>query len=277
MKISVILAAYNEEQYLEQCLESLAQQQQVDFEVIVVDDGSVKPVQNSKFKIQSRKALSQPQFRFFRIKHSGPGRARNFGAEKAKGDILVFLDGDMTFEPDFLKKLVDPIIDGVAKGTFSTEEIVSNWDNPWARCWNYENGLYSKNRIHTNRSDMHRDFRAILKTEFDRVNGFDHIGYTDTWTLSEKLGYRPHPTHAMYYHYNPSSQSEVFWQAMWIGARKRKLGRVGSLIAVFRSLFFFSLILGVYKSVRTGEWFFIRFKLIYDLGIMGGALSAMTH
>ena len=272
MKISVILAIYNEDQYLQKCLTSLNKQRGVTFEIIIVDDGSYKKVDLNTYKIQNTKYKIQ----LHRIDHSSPAIARNLGVEKSKGDIVVFVDGDMEFEPDFLQKLTDPIVKGETKGTFSTEEFVANWDNLWARCWNNENGLATKRRIKKS-INMVRDFRAILKSEFTRVKGFDNTGYTDTWTLGKKLGYWPTPTNAKYYHYNPASRNEVFMQALWIGARQRKWGLIGSVIAGIRATIVFSLPLAIFKAIRYKQPHMIKFKLIYDLGILGGVMNRIVN
>jgi glycosyltransferase involved in cell wall biosynthesis len=268
-QVSVILAAYNEDKYLGKCLKSLAQQKSVSFEVIIVDDGSRK---NLKSQISNLKSLKN--FKFFRISHGGTARARNFGAKKAKGKILVFLDADMKFEKGFLKNLTKSILQKRTRGTFSTEEFVANWQNIWARCWNWENDLPDKRRIDLKRADMVRDFRAILKKEFDRVAGFDDIGYTDTWTLSEKLGYKPSPTKAVYYHYNPDNLKEIFTQSIWIGGRKRRWGIIGKLMAAVRASLPFSIIFGIKKSIQKKEPRFLIFKTISDLGALTGIIKS---
>lgn len=135
-KISVVIPIYNEEAVIVDCLSSLDKQTHSDFEVIIVDDGStdetpqlVKKYRPDKYKLTLVKQ-----------NHNGPGVGRNLGSEKATGEILVFVDADMTFDKDFLKKLVKPIDSGKEKGTFSKEEHVSNWGNTWARCWNINEG-----------------------------------------------------------------------------------------------------------------------------------------
>ena len=271
VEISVILAVFNEEKYLPLCLSSLAQQRGVNYEVVVVDDGSYTKIFNFQFSIFKSK-----KFRFFRIKHGGTARARNFGAKRAQGKILVFIDGDMKFASDFLVKLTEPIREGKSKGTFSTEEYVANWENVWARCWNWENGLPDKRRIDQHRVDMVKDFRAILKSEFERIGGFTDIGYTDTWTLAEKLGYYPTAVwEADYWHYNPDNLNEVFRQAVWIGGRKRRFGWLGKLGALVRATLPVSLMVGVFKSLTHQELRFIWFKLIYDLGIFVGVVGSL--
>ena len=141
MKISVIIPTYNEAQVIGECLLSLAKQSIKDFEVIVVDDGSTDDTLTVITKLQVSYKLHVT-----RQKHQGPGVARNLGAKQAKGQILVFVDADMIFGKDFLRFLVKPIIEGKYKGVFSKEEYVSNWDNVWAKCWNFNEGWEHKKR-----------------------------------------------------------------------------------------------------------------------------------
>jgi hypothetical protein len=143
----------------------------------------------------------------------------------------------MEFEPDFIEKLVAPINANNVKGTFSKLEFVKNWDNPIARCYNKNNNppLPDKMRIPQD-SDEGDDFRAILKSEFMKVAGFDNTGYTDTWSLAEKLQYKAkNAPGAIYYHYNPDTLDDVYNAAQWIGKRRYKGGKAGSVAAMIRS------------------------------------------
>ena len=118
-------------------------------------------------------------------------------------------------------------------------------------------------------------FRAILKSEFEKVKGFDIIGYTDDWTLASKLGVEPKTTYAKFYHHNPSSLTAVFTQASWIGKRQYKLGWLGTLITIFKANPGFSVLIGLYKSFRYFSPQFCIFKLVYDLGITWGAITSL--
>lgn len=225
-QISVIIPTYNEAKYIQGCLESLSHQTLLPQEIIVIDDGStdatltiINSLKTGNWKLT---ILSQV--------HRGAGAARNLGAKHAVGDILVFLDADMEFNPDFLNQLTAPIIAGKSKGTFSKDEFVKNWHNPWARAWSFCLGFKDNRLIPADYPDTAPVFRAILKSEFDRAGGFDeHRGYDDDWSLSEKLGYQATATHATYYHYNPDSYLEIFRQARWRASRKYKLGVFGKL------------------------------------------------
>jgi len=287
MKISVIIPVYNEEKLILKCLESLGEQSSSDFEVIVVDDGStdqtVKLIED--FQITNYPALpagGKSRITLLHQKHKGPGAGRNYGALKAKGDILVFVDADMTFAHDFIKKLTLPIIKDQNKpagrrGTFSKDEYVSNWDNLWVRCWNINEGWEEKRRHPRDYPDKQKVFRAILKSEFDKVGGFDvNRGYNDDWSLSEKLGYEAEIVRdAVFYHKNPDTLKEVFVQSKWVSKREYKFGLFGSVLALVRASLPFSILIGIYKSIINCSVRFLIFKIISDFGLFIGIVEML--
>ncbi len=103
MKCSVIIPAYNSEKTITPCLESALNQDipKDDYEVTLIDDGSTDNTQT----IAKTFAIN-----IFPQKNQGPAAARNSGAEKAIGDILIFTDSDCELEPDFVEKIAAPII-----------------------------------------------------------------------------------------------------------------------------------------------------------------------
>lgn len=268
--ISVIIPTYNEKLVLEDCIESLGSQMLRDFEIVVVDDGST----DGTLGILENLAKTLPNFKFIKETHKGAGAARNIGAKSARGKILVFVDSDMTFDTDFLQKITLPILEGKTRGTFSKEEFVANWDNVWARCWNINEGWEKKRRHPENYPDNQPVFRAILKSEFDKVGGFTPGGYNDDWSLYQKLGYEAeNAPGAVFYHKNPASLNEAFYQAKWVGKRSYKFGFFGSLYALVRSSLPVSIIIGLYKSIRFSIPSFFVFKIVYDLGTFIGIVE----
>lgn len=273
MKISIIIPTYNEEKVLPQCIESLGFQTFTDFEIIVVDDGST----DRTLEVLSELKIKNLKLKIEHAAHLGAGAARNFGAGNAKGQILVFVDADMTFDKNFLEKLVEPILSGEAKGTFSKEEIVANWDKPWARCWNINEGWEEKKRHPSLYPDHQPVFRAILKSEFDKVGGFTPGGYDDDWSLSKKLGYEAiNAPGAIFYHKNPESLAEIFKHAKWVGKRKYKMGVIGYLVGLIRSSLPVSVVVGLAKGLINKESRFVIFKIVYDFGIFYGILQFMV-
>ena len=272
MKLSVVIPTYNEGEDIINCLESLGGQTYPDFEIIVVDDGS----SDSTFEKLSNLIKIIPNFILLKQDHKGPGAARNYAAKHAKGKILVFVDADMTFDKNFLKELVEPIIKGKTKGTFSKNEYVANWDNVWARCWNINEGWEERKRHPKDYPDEQKVFRAILKSEFDKVGGFTPGGYTDDYSLFEKLGYKARAVKGGdFYHKNPDNLREVYLQTRWTSKRKYKLGFLGYFAVLVRVSFLISLFAGLIKAVKQRELKFVIFKLVYDQGIFAGILQLL--
>lgn len=98
MKFSIIIPTYNEQDYIERCLQSIIKQQfqRSEFEIIVSDaqstDGTVDVARRHADKV-----VSMPQ--------RGIARGRNAGAREALGEILLFVDADVTLAADFLLHL----------------------------------------------------------------------------------------------------------------------------------------------------------------------------
>jgi len=271
LSVSVIIPAFNEAQTISLCLNSLRSQTNWPEEIIVIDDGS----SDSTAKIVKQISQNYQRVRLLTQAHQGPAVGRNLAASQARGQILVFVDADMEFAPDFLINLARPILLGQTKGAWSGEEWVKNWDNVWARCWNYNQGRPTASM--TGGRGQKRVFRAILKSEFDRVGGFDSIGYTDDWTLVNKLGYQPKATRAKFFHHNPGSLSLALEQAFWVGKRRYKLGKLGIIITLVKFNPIFSLISGIFRAVKYLEPRFIVFKLVHDWGIVRGAWVSLTR
>lgn len=270
MRTSVIIPAYNEEKVIGKCLNSLGNQKLGDLEIILVDDGS----SDRTISVARKSAIRNYKLRIYEQKHKGPGEARNLGAKRAKGRILVFVDADMTFDRNFISKLIAPIVDKKTKGTFSKEEYVSNWENVWARCWNINEGWEKRKRHPAYYPDSQKVFRALVKSEFDRVGGFDKGGhYTDDY-LSDKLGYKASLAKgAKFYHENPDNLKEVFTQARWTAKRKYKLGLLGIIYALLRTSLPVSVIIGIIKSFLNLQPAFVVFKITYDLGAFIGIIE----
>ena len=89
-RISVVVAFFNNEDDLGDCLDSIAAQSFADLEVIMVDDGST----DHSAQIARAKAAADPRFTLLQPGHGGPGGARNRGVERARGEFLAFVDGD---------------------------------------------------------------------------------------------------------------------------------------------------------------------------------------
>jgi glycosyltransferase involved in cell wall biosynthesis len=99
MRISIIIPVYNNTRDLPECLSAVkASAKNLDAEIIVVDDASTDetPSVAASMGVQVLKLA----------KNTGPGAARNFGAQHASGDILFFVDADVVLAPGSLDRAV---------------------------------------------------------------------------------------------------------------------------------------------------------------------------
>jgi glycosyltransferase involved in cell wall biosynthesis len=101
---SVIVPVHNRARELAQALRSVLAQAEQEFEVIVVDDGSIDDPRNTI------RSLCDPRIRYWHQDNRGGGAARNAGIDLARGRFVAFLDSDDRFLPDHLqsmRKLLD--------------------------------------------------------------------------------------------------------------------------------------------------------------------------
>ena len=89
-RISVVVPIYNVEEFLGPCLKSVAGQSVDDLEVVMVDDGST----DGSSAIAEDYARRDRRFRLIAQANGGLSRARNTGADYARGEYLAFLDSD---------------------------------------------------------------------------------------------------------------------------------------------------------------------------------------
>lgn len=96
--VSVIIPVYNVENFLDETISSVLNQELQDFEIILVDDGST----DSSAMLCEKYVSLDARVSFFSQQNSGVSVARNKGLQHAKGQYIYFLDSDDTIDPTFL-------------------------------------------------------------------------------------------------------------------------------------------------------------------------------
>lgn len=104
MKYSIIVPVYNRPDEVDELLGSLLHQEEKDFEVIVVEDGSQVPCGDV-----CQRYAGQMELRYYEKPNSGPGQSRNYGAERAAGEYLLILDSDVVVPPGYLKAISEEL------------------------------------------------------------------------------------------------------------------------------------------------------------------------
>ena len=181
LSISVIIPVYNGGTNFHNCLASLGDSLCSPNEVIVVSDGST----DTSWKIAESFGV-----RVLRLKkNSGPALARNVGAKAAKGDILFFIDADVTLHPNTL----DLVRQQFAQSADLAALIGSYDDEPGADNFlsQYKNLFH--HYTHQTSSDVAFTFwgacGAIRRSVFMAVDGFDE-SYRKPCVEDIELGYR---------------------------------------------------------------------------------------
>ncbi|AZI66631.1 glycosyltransferase family 2 protein [Kaistella daneshvariae] len=104
--ISVIIPIYNVEKYLFNCLQSVAAQTFRDFEALLIIDGAT----DQSSEIAEEFAQTDQRFKMIYQENAGPSVARNKGIKEAKGEYLSFIDADDWVVPEYLEKLIEPVL-----------------------------------------------------------------------------------------------------------------------------------------------------------------------
>ncbi|MEK7447849.1 MAG: glycosyltransferase family 2 protein [Planctomycetota bacterium] len=111
-KISIVVAAYNENsiisETIQKIIELMKQQNKYEWELICVDDGSC----DDTYSVAIQTAAGEPKVKILKHNHNyGQGRALRTGFAACSGDIVVTIDADLSYGPEYILKLGDVLIE----------------------------------------------------------------------------------------------------------------------------------------------------------------------
>lgn len=198
MKASIVIVTRNRAEQLRATLDSLNQvavPEGVDCELLLIDNGSDDHSADVMRSFDGKGIVVRQIFEEKRGKSSGMNRA--FG--EARGEIILSVDDDVRFPPDWIERMIEPIADGhadaVAGGVVLAPELVREWMTPMHRSW-LADTLWLERRVP--RSYVGANM-AIARHVLERVPGYDTelgpggYGYCDDVLFSTQLrhaGYR---------------------------------------------------------------------------------------
>ena len=142
--ISIVIPVYNAEKYLEQCLNSIKDQTYKNFEVILVNDGSIDHSESicmDFVKVDTR-------FKYFTKVNGGASSARNFGLDHVTGDFITFIDADDWVDENHLEVLINNIKENNSDMAVSSIKKFDNVSNFEFRVYsNQEKYLLNYNKL----------------------------------------------------------------------------------------------------------------------------------
>lgn len=104
MKLSIIVPVYNSEDYIEQCVQSLVEQQVEDKEIILVNDGSTD---SSESVMRALEEKYPGIIRVISTENRGQGAARNSALDVARGEYIGFVDSDDYIRPEMYRLMIE--------------------------------------------------------------------------------------------------------------------------------------------------------------------------
>lgn len=161
--ISIVVPVYNAEKYLEQCLNSIQNQTYKNFEVILVNDGSIDHSESicmDFVKVDTR-------FKYFTKENGGASSARNFGLDHVLGEFITFIDADDWVDENHLEVLINNIKENNSDMAVSS---IKKFDN----VSNFEFRVYSKQEKYLlNYNKLNREeFLVILPKLIHASNSY---------------------------------------------------------------------------------------------------------
>lgn len=232
MKYSVVIPVYNGEKTLRVCLEALQKQTvgREEYEIIVVNDGSTDGSANI--------AKSCSDLYLYQL-NQGPAAARNAGAFKARGDIILFTDSDCEPMQNWIEEMVRPFqsnpdVVGVKGAYLSKQKEIM------ARFVQIEYETRYEFMKQYEYIDFIDTYAAAYKKEvFFEFNGFDSdfpIAMTEDTELSYRIAaagykmvfnpdatvYHHHPTSFLYY--LKRKYRAAYWRMLAVKKNREKIG-----------------------------------------------------
>ncbi|WP_214754755.1 glycosyltransferase family A protein [Exiguobacterium sp. s16] len=166
-KISIIVPVYNSELYIEKCIQSIIDQTNRSFELILIDDGS----SDDSIKLVKKLLLEcskKVDFKIYHQENLGVSSARNKGIELSKGNYLYFVDSD-----DYLNKnAVAWILDAIK-------------DMPKA---NFFCGDYNKIKATMSKYDLKQESRQVKLSSNTLIKNVDFLKKINESKVSFWLG-----------------------------------------------------------------------------------------
>jgi glycosyltransferase involved in cell wall biosynthesis len=179
-RISVVIPAWNAEDSIGFCLGSITKQTIAPLELIVVDDGSDDATKETAAKYGVTILSTGGR--------KGPAAARNIGASAASGDILLFLDSDVTVPPDLIEKLHSHFHDNSVWAVQSLYTPVCPASNPVSQYQNYYY-YHSLSRMPQGETATFATWcSAVRKDRFLEIGGFN-VRIPEPTVEDEELGY----------------------------------------------------------------------------------------
>lgn len=220
MMLSIIIPAYNAEPYIFELLDCLKPQITEEVEVIVIDDGSKKPLDVSDY----------PFVRFIRQDNQGASAARNAGLDIATGEYIAFIDADDLVSDKYIQTILNKAKTTKFDYLYLSWKAFGGWDAdvklnsvedkfpPYNLCvWNrvYKRSMIGDIRFNTNKlvAEDAQFIREVKETgkKKDFISNYMYFYRSNSEdSLTKRAGEGKLPIKRIVYHYNEITEDMTF-------------------------------------------------------------------
>ncbi len=174
--ISVIIVAYNEEDWINSIIDELEKQVYPDFEILLADGGST----DHTVDLAEQRGIQIVSCR------KGKSRQMNDAAQKAKGDILFFVHADMTLPNNILTVIQQHIYEGADGGGFAN--VFDEHNEKIKRIGNWMNFRFFDKREQSDKGIFYGDNGIFVKKiVFESLGGFKEIPIMEDYDFSNRM------------------------------------------------------------------------------------------
>ena len=187
IKLSLIVPVFNRPDEILELLQSLANQSDMDFELLVVEDGSTQPCEDicNQFK-------GEFSIQYYFKENTGPGLSRNYGVERAHGDYCIFLDSDCVLPPQYINEvrsflMANPVDafggpDAADKGFSRNQKAINYAMTSFFTTGGIRGASEKLEKFHPRSFNM-----GITKEVYEKTGGFPTLRYAYAKAAGEDL------------------------------------------------------------------------------------------
>lgn len=206
--ISIVIPVYNAEKYIDKCLKSVLNQTYENFEILLINDGSI----DKSKSICEKYAKKYKKITLYSQNNSGPSKARNTGIENSKGDYIIFIDADDYIKENMLEVLYYNAIHYNADISMCNVKRVNEKGNTIKDVKKYKQGIieYNGKEFRANMEDPRGYYtfavnKLIRKSIIKKVRFRENIYYNEDglfyYELSENVKKAIYDSNQFLYHY----------------------------------------------------------------------------
>ena len=271
LQFSIIIPVYNRPQEIDELLQSIAEQSfQKDFEVVIVEDGSI-----DKCDVIADAHKDELNINYLFKENTGAGKSRNYGMQHTKGNYFIILDSDVLLPNTYLEEVYNALIADYT-GAYGGADASHTSFTDLQKAISYSmtsvlttGGIRGKKQSVGKFQPRSFNF-GLSRKAFEKTNGFSEMQFGEDIDLTFRLWENGFETqfieNAYVFHKRRSTLNEFYKQTFNFGTARPKLNRkypnTAKITYWFPSLFIIGFDIAILFAIFW-HWYFILPFAIY--------------